>query len=89
MKTIKRNVLEKIAENLPNVSVINARSLWPKLKSFAIQFHESDTNLAILTEIWGKGSKVQLQQIKHLLEIKGIDFIFGRGFLVNLLFYNV
>ena len=58
------------------MSIINARSLFPKIKSFARQFKEMKTDVSIITEIWGKASKDELQQIKYLLEMKGIDFIF-------------
>ena len=76
LRIIKANAQERIAEKLPTISVINARSLWPKLQSFATQFRETDTDIAILTEVWGKGSKKQIHQITELLEMKGIDFAF-------------
>ena len=72
----KHSENERIAANLPNVSVINARSLWPKIESFATHFLETDTQVAIITEIWGKGSKREVYKIKELLEMKGIDLIF-------------
>ena len=42
---IKNNVVEKMSVPLPTVSVINARSLWPKLDSFSTQFKETNTRL--------------------------------------------
>ena len=55
--TIKPNIKEKQASLLPTVSVINARSLWPKIDYFVKHFKETKSNLAIISEIWGKGSK--------------------------------
>ena len=73
---IDTNTREKVASNLPNISVINARSLWPKIKSFATQFVENNTQVAILTEIWGKGSKKEVYKITELLELRGINLIY-------------
>ena len=73
---IKSNAFEKSVATLPIISVINARSLWPKLKNFAAHFKENDIQLSIITEIWGKGSKKDLYKIQELLEIKGIDLLF-------------
>ena len=73
---IKNNVIEKTAATLPVVSVINARSLWPKLNSFSTQFQETETDLAIITEIWGKGSKKDLFRIQELLHMEGIELLF-------------
>ena len=45
---------------------INARSLWPKLQSFAALVDANDIDLAMITEIWGKGKKKDLFEIKKL-----------------------
>ena len=37
---IKPNLKERIAGNFPVISIINARSLWPKLETFSIKFNE-------------------------------------------------
>lgn len=74
---INNNVIDKTAMLLPTISVINARSLWPKIKSFADQFKETDTNVALITEIWGKGSKKDLYEIQKLLQMKGIELLFN------------
>ena len=74
---INNNVIERTAAWLPTISVINARSLWPKLKTFADQFKETGTHVAMITEIWGKGSKKDLYQITKLLEMKGIELLFN------------
>ena len=76
LKVIKPNDGEKIAAGLPTVSIINARSLFPKLESLVSHFQETATDVAIISEVWGKNSKSELYKIKELLEMRGIDFIY-------------
>ena len=68
---IKNNVIDKTAALLPTVSVINARSLWPKLNTFADQFKETGTHLSMIIEIWGKGSKTAFFESQKIVANKG------------------
>ena len=76
LKVIPTNEKQKRASFLPTVSVINARSLWPKIKSFAAHMEESKSHVAIISEIWGKSSKKELNEITKLLEMEGIHVLF-------------
>ena len=47
-----------------------------KTESFSTQFKETDTHVALITEIWGKGSKKDLYKIQELLQMDGIELLF-------------
>ena len=73
LRKIQSNVKERKASFLPSVSVINARSLWPKMESFKRHFKSYNSQVAIITEIWGKNSKSEENKLEELLEMEGID----------------
>ena len=62
--------------SLPVLSVYNARSLFPKISSLAVDMEERETDICFITEIWEQDeNKKHCKKIEELLEIKGIDYI--------------
>ena len=62
--------------SLPNLSVYNARSLLPKISSFAIDVEERATDISFITEIWEQDeNKKHQKKVEKLLELKGIKYI--------------
>ena len=85
--------------SLPNISVYNARSLFPKISSLATDIDERATDICFVTEIWEQDeNKKHRRKIEELLELKGIKYISnprrnrrggGAAIAVNLKNYTV
>ena len=75
-KTIKRSNKCIQGLSLPNISLYNMRSLWPKLRNFVIDFKERTTGLCFLNEVWEKIENKKHQfKIEELLHMEDIMYI--------------
>ena len=76
LKVIKKSVKVANAQCLPRISVYNARSLFPKIESLALDIHERQTDICFISEIWEqRQNKKHTWRITELLELKGIQYI--------------
>ena len=72
-KTIRRDNRGQLSLVLPSLAVYNHRSIWKKIKNFALEFKEMETGVAFHSEIWEKKGKRKHQyKLEELLEIRGI-----------------
>ena len=75
-KVIEKNSRIAYAQNLPKVTMYNARSLFPKILSLATDMEERSIDICCVSEIWEKAEdKVHQGQIESLLELNGIKYI--------------
>ena len=76
LKSIRRDNRSIQALSLPIIAIYNARSLWPKIESFATEHHERDIGVSLISEVWEKiDNKKHLNKIAHLMEMEGITYI--------------
>ena len=63
-------------QSIPICTVYNARSLFPKINSFATDMKERNTDIAFISEIWEKLEKKNHQlKIEELFHLKGIEYM--------------
>ena len=76
LKTIRRDNKTVQCLSLPVVSNYNMRSIFPKLDSYAEDFHEREIGLSFLSEIWEKSlNKKHQYKLEEMFETKGIIYI--------------
>ena len=76
LKTIRRDNKTIQGLSLPVVSNYNMRSIFPKLDSYAEDFHEREIGLSFLSEIWEKSlNKKHQYKLEEMFETKGIIYI--------------
>ena len=73
---IRKSMKVLNAIGLPRVTIYNARSLFPKIESFATDMKERETDVSFISEVWEKEtSKKHAKKIEELLELQGIKYI--------------
>ena len=76
MKTIQRNNKGQLSIYLPNIAVYNHRSIWAKIKNFALEFHALKIGVAFNSEIWEKKeNKKHAFKIEKLCEMEGLGYL--------------
>ena len=75
-KTLRRDNKTIEALSLPRITNYNCRSLMPKIRSFAQDMIERESDISFLSEVWQKEeNKKHKAKLEELLEISGIKYI--------------
>ena len=80
LRHIPSNQPSKSNLSLPNLSLYNTCSLFPKIASPVTDMEERTTDICFITEIWEQDeSKKHRKKVEKLLELKGIKYISNPG----------